>query len=112
MKLTPTFTSGKMKLMFPLMVDISKIMNEVLLEPAKMGDTIEAKDIAGRFTTDVISSCAFGVEANSLKNPDSVIRQMGKKIFEPSWKSVLRIMTSFFAPDIARFLKVSAASIY
>lgn len=37
-KLTPTFTSGKMKLMFPILVECSKKFQQVLNEPAARGE--------------------------------------------------------------------------
>lgn len=105
-KLSPTFTSGKMKLMFPILVDISKDLVEALKEPATLGEVIEVKDYAARFTTDIISSCAFGIEANSLKNPDSILRKMGKKIFAPEWSIMIKNTMVFLVPDIAKIFKV------
>ena len=106
-KLSPTFTSGKMKLMFPIMVDIGKELIEVLKEPASAGEVIEVKDYVARFTTDIISSCAFGIEANSLKNPESILRKMGKKLFQPTWETLIRNMLAFVIPDLAKILRVS-----
>lgn len=106
MKLTPTFTSGKIKMMFPIVAKCGQEMQEVTEESAKIGDVIEIKDLTSRFATDAISSCAFGIEANSLKNPDSTIRAMGRKIFEPNWLTVLRNFVAFFAPDIGKLFKV------
>lgn len=82
-KLTPTFTSGKMKMMFPTMVDCGEKLQSFLNNIAKDGMEVEVKDILSRYTTDIIASCAFGVETNSLKNPNSDFRVFGKKFFEP-----------------------------
>jgi cytochrome P450 family 6 len=37
-----------------------------------------------RYGTDLISSCAFGIQCNCLKNPDAEFRQWGRKIFASS----------------------------
>lgn len=64
-KLTPTFTSGKMKMMFGTLVDCGKELKDVLLKTARKGETIEVKDILARYSTDIIPSCAFGIQCNS-----------------------------------------------
>ncbi len=79
--MTPFFTGGKLKQMFHLMNNIGKEMNDTLLsfevnEKTK-SFSVDIKDIFVRYTTDVIGSCAFGVEANSLANPDSEFRKNG-----------------------------------
>lgn len=84
MKLTPTFTSGKMKMMFETVCDVGKKFVKTLdLEStAAVGNEIEIKDIAARFTTDVIGSCAFGLECNSLEDPKNDFRQKSKRMFD------------------------------
>lgn len=56
-----------------------------------------------RFTTDVISSIAFGLECNSLKNPEADFRVFGKKCI-----SVHPFKTSmlFFCSTILDILKI------
>lgn len=81
-KLTPTFTSGKMKYMFPTMVAVCHEFVDALQNELKINAELEIKDFLARFTTDVIGSCAFGLDCNSLKEPDNIFREMGKKTFE------------------------------
>uniref|UniRef100_A0A336LVD5 CSON003181 protein n=1 Tax=Culicoides sonorensis TaxID=179676 RepID=A0A336LVD5_CULSO len=81
-KLTPTFTSGKMKFMFPTMVNVGNEFVKTLNEEIGISNEIEMKEFLARFTTDVIGSCAFGLECNSLKDPNAKFREMGKKVFE------------------------------
>ena len=86
-KLTPTFTSGKMKMMLQTVVDCGLELGSVLEKSASNEEVIEMKDILARFITDVISSCAFGIQCNCLKNPDVEFRQWGRKILVPSLKT-------------------------
>lgn len=106
-KLTPTFTSGKMKMMFPILQECSEELKDLLREPARKGEVVEMKEISARFTTDIISLCAFGIQTNSLKNPDAIFRKMGKKIFEPSIIQSIRAMLLFFVPTFAELIRVS-----
>jgi cytochrome P450 family 6 len=54
-KLTPTFSSGKMKMMFGTVCDVGeKLIKTLGVESSSAVDNIiEIKDIAARFTTDV-----------------------------------------------------------
>lgn len=95
-KLSPTFTSGKMKLMFETVVNICDEMISYLNENDKSVE-IEMKDILARFTTDVIGNVAFGLDMNSMKNPDSMFRKMGRKVFDTPPLQTLKVLflTSF-----------------
>ncbi|XP_065366572.1 cytochrome P450 6a9-like [Calliphora vicina] len=81
-KLSPTFTSGKMKHMFPIVREIGEQFVKVLEQMAKHQPDIEMREMLARFTTDVIGSCAFGIECGSLKNPYAEFRVMGKRSVE------------------------------
>jgi cytochrome P450 family 6 len=89
-KLTPTFTSGKIKMMFPLIGEVAEKMIERISIEGKNG-SIEVKDIHSRFTTDVIGKVAFGVECNSLDDNTTRFYQMGLKGFSKmtAWKNFL-----------------------
>lgn len=103
-KLTPTFTSGKMKFMFPTIVSVANEFVNCLNEMIKTDNEVEMNDLLGRFTTDVIGTCAFGIECNSLKVPNAMFRQMGKKVFDqPKLGPVGRIIIAIF-PTIAKKL--------
>ncbi|KAL0270235.1 UNVERIFIED_CONTAM: hypothetical protein PYX00_007707 [Menopon gallinae] len=103
-KLTPTFTSGKMKMMFPLIKKVGQQLQDYLVKPAQTGQVFEIKDLMARFTTDVISSCAFGIETNSLENPKSEFREFGRKVLEPTWRSVLSNIVLNVNPKLGKIL--------
>ena len=98
-KLTPTFTSGKMKMMFGTVVDISVKMVEHMDKEVKKSE-LEMKDLLAQFTTDVIGNVAFGIEMNSMKDPNSMFRQMGRKVFETP---PLRTMKVLFLSTFRKF---------
>ncbi|CAG9827990.1 unnamed protein product [Diabrotica balteata] len=107
-KLTPTFTSGKMKMMFQTMVDCTGGLHQLLNKSAVKKEPIDIKYALGCFTTDVIGSVAFGLEINSLENPDSDFRKYGNKIFTPTIRSRFAFITLGIFPEwLFRFLGIS-----
>lgn len=69
---------------------------------------VDIRELAAKFTTDVIGSCAFGLNMNSLADGDSEFRKMGRKIFKPDWRNMLRFrlreMSSFVYNLVGPFL--------
>ncbi|KRT80272.1 cytochrome P450 [Oryctes borbonicus] len=102
-KLTPTFTSGKMKLMFPIMTKISRELIATLNEEYLTGP-VDAKDISARFTTDVIGNCAFGIECNSLKDPNTEFRIKGKRLINLTRFENIIIFLGMTFPNLMKFL--------
>ncbi|XP_075168302.1 cytochrome P450 6a9-like [Haematobia irritans] len=104
-KLSPTFTSGKMKIMFPL---IEKIAEELVSvtdrESLSSGEILEVWDLMARFTSDVIGSCAFGIETSSLKNPKSEFRIMGRRAITEYRHGILGVAIRLNFPNFARRL--------
>lgn len=65
---------------------------------ASRNEPVECRDLTAKYTTDVIGSCAFGIEMNSLSDVDSEFRRMGKEVFAPNWYNVMRIRIRQAAP--------------
>ncbi|XP_058788666.1 cytochrome P450 6a8-like [Phymastichus coffea] len=101
-KMSPTFTSGKLKHMFPLLNDIAHEMILVTEENLRKTNIIEMKDLIARYTTDTIFSLAFGLNSQSLKYPDSVFRHYGSLALETN---LISGYLGLFAPKILYALK-------
>ncbi|KAK1127887.1 hypothetical protein K0M31_003381 [Melipona bicolor] len=106
-KLTPIFTSGKLKKMFDLMLtnaeDLGKVLDSMHLE--SNGKVIEIKDICANFTTDMIGNTAFGVRVNSLQDPKATFRKYGRMIFDYDFIRSLEFFTIFFFPKMVKYIK-------
>lgn len=127
-KLSSTFTSGKMKYMFPTVsavgVELATICGQ-LSDNAICG-IVEIGDIASRYTSDVIGTCAFGLDCNGLRNPDAEFAVMGRRAFTdrrhnryidafiesyPTWARRLRFcqihkdITNFYTRIVADTIK-------
>ncbi len=68
------------------------------------------QNFARRYAIDVISSCAFGLRTDSLRNPDSEFRRMGKKTFEMNTKLVIRNVLFAFNPRVGNSLGIKSIS--
>lgn len=106
-KLSPTFTSGKMKLMFNLMQEVAKVLKEHVASLAESKSIIDAKDLMARFTTDVIGTCAFGLDTNSLHSGDNEFRKIGKLIFDTTFRTMFTILIVPHIPWIAKIFPVT-----
>lgn len=99
-KMTPTFTSGKIKQMFPILKDCSDELTKYLEDKALMRESVEMKDMFARYLTDVIMSTAFGIKSNCIEEPNNEYRIQGKKIFEANSIWIILVM---FVPQIMDF---------
>ncbi|KAG5868514.1 hypothetical protein JTB14_036998 [Gonioctena quinquepunctata] len=97
-KLTPTFTSGKMKMMFQTMISCTSGLEDILKDYSIIQDAVDIKDVVSRFTTDIIGSVAFGIDCNSLKNPESEFRIWGKKIFKSNFVRRIKATITMVIP--------------
>lgn len=108
-KLTPAFTTGKLKVMFNNILEISDtFMTTIARESAETG-SVELKDILSRFTCDVIGDVAFGVNCNSLNDKDAKFYKMAVKSMDSfdfiqrlvwmGYKRIVRALRFKLTPD-------------
>ncbi|XP_076271101.1 putative cytochrome P450 6a20 isoform X2 [Rhynchophorus ferrugineus] len=83
-KLTPTFTSGRMKMMFDTLVAKTEGLERIVEGSMARGKPVDIKETASRFTTDIIASCAFGIENDALGDDRNDFRRQGRKMFKPN----------------------------
>lgn len=105
---TPTFSSAKMKAMFPLVADCAQTLKQVLQEGSL--DEVNVHDLMTRYTTDVIGSCAFGVDPESLKNSESPFFKMANKMLKPNRSTILKRYCRTFSPRLFKLLNLRTYS--
>ncbi|KAJ9580923.1 hypothetical protein L9F63_023895, partial [Diploptera punctata] len=76
-----------------------------LLNKNDCSGEFEAKELCSRFTTDVVTTCAYGINGNSIKNPDSEFRQAGREIIDQGTFNSFKVFIAFLMPSIARIFK-------
>ncbi|CAK6444498.1 unnamed protein product [Pipistrellus nathusii] len=80
--LSPTFTSGKLKEMFPIIGQYADGLVSNLKKEAEKGKPITLKDIFGAYSMDVITGTSFGVNIDSLNNPQDPFVENIKKLLK------------------------------
>lgn len=105
-KLTPTFTSGRMRHMTPSIVEIGTKLDAFMSRIINENPELEIKGVLARFTTDIIGSCAFGIECNSLEDETAKFLEMGLKVFQQPRNSFIKQLLAVVYPELARKLGV------
>ncbi|XP_046979973.1 cytochrome P450 6j1-like [Schistocerca americana] len=108
--LTPAFTSGKMKLMFHLLNETGQKLTNHLESAASKGTEVELKDVMARYMTDAVCSIFMGVDANSLENPKSPLREHVRGILKETVVGRIVTTLAFFAPQILSTLRIRLGS--
>ncbi|KAL6994638.1 hypothetical protein U1Q18_049086 [Sarracenia purpurea var. burkii] len=68
----PAFSSGKLKQMYPLIDDCVQELDRYLENESDTEDGTDVRELMAKFSTDVIGRCAFGLDFNTMKDPESV----------------------------------------
>ncbi|NP_001165974.1 cytochrome P450 6CK7 [Nasonia vitripennis] len=102
-KFSPIFTSGKLRRMYPYLVEISKHMIKTCDAELKTTDIVDVNDMLARYTTDIISSIVYGLDSKSLDNPKSEFQTKGEKALNFGRFNLLMAM---FAPEMMSWATV------
>lgn len=102
--LSPTFTAGKTRRLFPLMANRAKHLLQLAIEEAKKG-SIEARVLCGRYTMDSIASCAFGIECEALSSEAATFPIMASRVMQLSPARAIKILVLLVAPKIAEVIQ-------
>lgn len=111
-KLSPFFSSGKLKTMYYLLDKISTDTIAYINRKLDGKNTVELdqKHLATLYSTDVIANCAYGVDANTCENPDGEFRKAGHSIFNMTFLRGIEFMTIFMLPPIRKLFNCTFLS--
>ncbi|GAB0094367.1 hypothetical protein DMENIID0001_096570 [Sergentomyia squamirostris] len=105
-KMTPTFTTGKIKAMFPTFIETGKSLTRFLSQGADEQIEIEVKDLMARYTINNIASTGFGIEVDSIVDRNHEFHNFGRKSVAPTLKNGLRMATFMMLPRLAELIKM------
>lgn len=82
-------------------------MSDYVRTQLRIGEPFDAKELAAKFTVDIVSCCIYGFKSNAFSGGDRCeIRDYGGQIFKPSTKVLIyfAVITAF--PFLKKFWKV------
>lgn len=109
-KLTPAFTPNKMKMLYPLINNICSEFKCTIDKLLKVNEVINVQDLMMLYTTEFISSTCFGIETNSLNDPNSDFRRYGGRALLEAQDIVFKAILVRNFKSIARFFGYRAIS--
>jgi len=106
-KLSPAFTSGKLKNMYYTISNLSGNLVKAIERKTKNGKIpVDAKNVANRFTVDIISSVAFGMDSDTLNDQHQELLDIFKEVFGADGPSAFYFFFLFAFPKLSRFLRL------
>ncbi|CAH1159593.1 unnamed protein product [Phaedon cochleariae] len=84
-KMPANFTSAKMRRMYNIMLELAEPYKQLLEQNAQVGEPMDIKTLVARFTTDIVSACAFGMESKTMENENQDLLKHGRLFFDYQW---------------------------
>ncbi|RZF44805.1 hypothetical protein LSTR_LSTR000757 [Laodelphax striatellus] len=105
-KLSPTFTSGKMKTMYGTVRDLSVNLRNYAKQKAAIDGSVEMKNLTGRFGLDVIANVALGLEGNNFNDENSVMKRMTEMMIRPTFFQYMKTLMSLVCKDFIIYTRI------
>jgi cytochrome P450 family 6 len=84
LKMSPYFTPGKMKTIYPMMDSIANDARDYVDKAYEKGESLNFSEMYGRYAMEIIARIGFGVECNGLKAESSEFYDRGREYFDPN----------------------------
>lgn len=103
--LSPSFTSGRLKEMYTIMLKHSSNLIKSLHKKVEADEVIEVKEVFGPYSMDVVTSTAFSVDIDSINSPSdpfvaNIKRMVKFDLLNPLF--VLVVLFPFLSPILEK----------
>nr|CAD7204547.1 unnamed protein product [Timema douglasi] len=109
-QLSPGFTAGKMKSLFPQLMEVCQEMKSYL-EHCGASGTIDTKELCTKFSINAVASCAYGINGHTFEDSEAEFRKVGRKFLQPSFLKIVQQLFLLLAPRIASLLHFKVVSL-
>lgn len=97
-KISPAFTSGKIKSMMPTILAETDNLVNYMNKLADNGEVVRMKKIIDRYTMNVTGSAGFGLDIDTIADPDHEFLKIDHLINSPDMWNTLRVTFAFMCP--------------
>ncbi|XP_017856312.1 PREDICTED: probable cytochrome P450 6d5 [Drosophila arizonae] len=103
-KMSPSFTSGKLKAMFSTSEDVADKMVAHLNKNLQQSGAseIDMKNLMACYGIDIIASTILGLDVDSFTEPENELRRISKKVTDNKAENILRGTTLFLYPGLEK----------
>uniref|UniRef100_A0A3Q3X5B8 Cytochrome P450 3A n=1 Tax=Mola mola TaxID=94237 RepID=A0A3Q3X5B8_MOLML len=94
--LSPSFTSGRLKEMYSIMLQHSSNLINSLRKKVEADEVIEVKEVFGPYSMDVVTSTAFSVDIDSINHPSDPFVANIKKMVKFDFLNPMLVLVVLF----------------
>ncbi|XP_069581470.1 cytochrome P450 3A40-like [Brachyistius frenatus] len=109
--LSPSFTSGRLKEMYTIMLKHSSNLIKSLHKKVEADEVIEVKEVFGPYSMDVVTSTAFSVDIDSINHPSDPFVTNIKKMVKFNFLNPLIVLVVLF-PFLGPILDKMEVSVF
>ncbi|CAK1553417.1 unnamed protein product [Leptosia nina] len=110
-RLTPVFTTAKLRAMFPLIIKCAEKLQVAGEHITSKGGDFDCRDFMARFSTDFIGACGFGIEMNSINDEHSAFRELGRKSLSFPLRHIILLGIWELFPEVRNSIRVSSTEV-
>lgn len=92
--------------MYTILENVCQKMSAYARTEIRIGEPFDAKELAAKFTIDVVSCCIYGIDSKAFTNDYCQLRDYGGQVLKPSTKVLIYFTAITALPFLSKIWKV------